>query len=79
MEEKVRGILVRVCRSDEVLLDDVDLLDSGLLDSLALIELFDELEQAGITLLPTQVSRDQLRTVKGICEAIENQARHSPN
>ncbi len=65
-------LLVRVCDSEAVLEKDIDLLDSGLLDSLAFIELLSELELDGIDIQPTRVDRNMFRTVDGIIELIKN-------
>lgn len=46
-------------------------LQSGLLDSYALIQLLSKLEDSGIELHPTRIDRTKLRTVKGIVELIE--------
>lgn len=62
----VRKILTEVCEDPAVLEDGVDLIDSGLLDSLACINLFNALEDEGIELQPSRIDRDCLRTVEGI-------------
>ena len=66
LEQKVRRILVDACGSEEVLQQGIDLLDSGLLDSLGLISLLDGLEDIGIVIQPTQVDRNEFRTLEGI-------------
>ena len=62
----VRDLLVTACGSSEALVDGVDLIESGLLDSLALITLLDGLEDLGIFISPTQVDRNAFRTLDGI-------------
>lgn len=62
----VKELLLSVCADEAALRPDVDLVESGLLDSLAQIELFFALEEAGIVLQPTQIDRDLLRTAAGI-------------
>ena len=64
----VRKILVDVCGSKEVLNEGIDLIESGLLDSFAVIELFSKLEDEGVTIHITKIDREILRSV----EAIEN-------
>ncbi len=72
LKKYVGELLVRVCDSVAVLEKDIDLLDSGLLDSLAFIELLSELELDGIDIQPTRVDRNMFRTVDGIIELIKN-------
>jgi acyl carrier protein len=65
MKIDVKKLLYEVCE-DESVYDDIDLIDSGLLDSFAFIELFSKLEDLGIVIQPTRIDRNLLRTVKGI-------------
>lgn len=65
MEETVRNIILKVCGS-AALAPGVDLIESGILDSLALIELLSELEDIGIEIQPTQVDKNEFRTIDGI-------------
>ena len=44
MDEMIRSLLVRVCGTEDALDESIDLIDSGILDSLAFIELLTELE-----------------------------------
>ena len=62
----VKDLLFEVCGDRAVYEDGIDLIDSGLLDSLALIELFNALEDEGIELQPTRIDRNFLRTPAGI-------------
>ncbi len=62
----VKDLLFEVCGDRAVYEDGIDLIDSGLLDSLALIELFNALEDEGIELQPTRIDRNLLRTPAGI-------------
>jgi len=73
----VRKMLYDICEDDAVYEDGIDLLDSGLLDSLACIEFFYALEDRGIELQPTRIDRDCLRTVEGIERLIaEYESQH---
>ena len=65
-------ILLEICDDKRVLDKDVDLLESGLLDSFAFIELFSRLEDEGICIQVTRIDREYLRTVKGIQKLIED-------
>lgn len=73
LEQKVCRILVDACGSEEVLQQGIDLLDSGLLDSLGLISLLDGLEDIGIVIQPTQVDRNEFRTLEGILNLCKKQ------
>lgn len=64
-------ILYEICENDKVYEEDIDLIDSGLLDSYAFIELFLILEDYGIEIQPTRVDKKKLRTVKGIMSLID--------
>ena len=68
----VKKILYDLCEDEKVYDDSTDLIDSGILDSLMLIELFSTLEDNGIVLYPTRIDRDKLKTVKGIEELISD-------
>ena len=68
----VKKIFYDLCEDEKVYDDSTDLIDSGILDSLMLIELFSTLEDNGIVLYPTRIDRDKLRTVKGIEELISD-------
>ena len=62
----IRTLLIEVCGDEAAGDEGVDLIESGLLDSLAVIELFTRLEDEGIELQPTQIDRSKLRTAEGI-------------
>ena len=68
----VKKLLYEICEDEKVYEDNIDLIDSGLLDSYALMLLFSTLEDYGITLQPTRIDRSKLRSVKGIEELIKN-------
>ena len=64
-------ILYSICEGKKVYNKDFDLIESGLLDSFAFIELFSKLEDLGITIQPTRIDREDLRTPKRIEKLIE--------
>lgn len=68
----VKQILYEICEDEAVFDKDIDLIDSGLLDSYAFIELFSRLEDYNIILYPTQIDRNKLRTIVGIEELIND-------
>lgn len=59
-------ILYSICEDKNVYNKDFDLIDSGLLDSFAFIELFAKLEDMDIVIQPTRVNREMLRTPAAI-------------
>lgn len=72
-ENQVRRLLAEACGG--ALREETDLLETGLLDSLALITLLDGLEDMGVEIQPTQVERDAFRTVSSILELSKTFAR----
>ena len=64
-------ILYEICEDENVYNKDFDLIESGLLDSFAFIELFSKLEDLGIVIQPTRIDRELLRTPSGIEKLIE--------
>lgn len=78
LEAKIQALLVRACGTPQALRPGVDLLESGLLDSLALITLLELLEdELGVELQPTRLDRNCLRTPKGIAALVR--AARSPD
>ena len=69
-EPEVRQLLREVCGDDSAGDEGVDLIETGLLDSLAVIELFTRLEERGVELQPTRIDRSKLRTAEGILSLI---------
>ncbi len=68
----VKGILIDICDDERAGDSNIDLIDSGLLDSYAFIELFSRLEDLGIEVQPTRINRDILRNVDKLSEYINN-------
>ena len=77
LEQAVKKLLVEACSSRRVLEPGIDLLESGLLDSLGLITLLDGLEDMGIEIQPTHVDRSCFRSVEGILQLCRT-AKKSP-
>ncbi len=65
-------LLYEICEDEGVYEKDIDLIESGLLDSYAFIELFSRLEDYDINIQPTRIDRTQLRTVKGIEQLVND-------
>lgn len=68
----LKEILMEICEDERVLDPSIDLLESGILDSFAFIELFSYLEDEGIELQPTRIDRDSLRSIDGIQKLIDD-------
>ena len=71
-EIDIPKLLYEICEDEAVYEDGIDLIESGLLDSFAFIELFSRLEDYGILIQPTRIDRNQLRTVEGIRKLVNN-------
>ena len=66
----VADLLFELSENEAVYQPDTDLVESGILDSYAVIELISRLEDEGIFLQLTRIDRSKLRTVRGIEELI---------
>ncbi len=66
----IKSILYEICDDERVFDKDIDLIDSGLLDSYAFIELISRLEDDGVTIQPTRVDRNLFRNVEKLEELI---------
>ena len=71
-EIDIPKLLYEICEDEAVYEEGIDLIESGLLDSFAFIELFSRLEDYGILIQPTRIDRNQLRTVEGIRKLVNN-------
>ena len=67
----IKKMVYEICEDEKVYDDNIDLIDSGLLDSYAFIELFSRLEDMGIVIQPTRIDRNRLRTISGIEELVK--------
>lgn len=66
--EAVCGFLNEFCEHDRPILPETELLESGLLDSLAFIELLNALEDIGFTLQTTRIPRERFACAASIAE-----------
>ena len=74
----IEKLLLEITEDERVKDKNIDLLESGVIDSYVFIELFSRLEDEGIYLQPTRVDRNKLRTISGIKELIcEYQKEHT--
>lgn len=73
MQETVISIFEDVLGCDEIREDlDLNLFDTGLLDSLAIIEVLLEIEERlSITLQPTDLERSDMATVNNLTKFLE--------
>lgn len=69
-DDMILNLIVQACGTPHALDDGVDLIDSGLMDSLARITLFEGLEDLGVDLSPTQVPPDTLRSARAILDRV---------
>ena len=67
----IEKILYEICEDENVYNPEFDLIENGLLDSFAMIELFTTLEDYGIEIQPTRIDRNRLRTTISIKELVE--------
>ena len=58
----VSKILYEICEDECVFDLDFNLIESGVLDSFAFIELFSKLEELGIKIEPPRISKQQIAT-----------------
>lgn len=72
-EQLARNILESTCETDEIFEDyDMDLLDAGYLDSFSLLNIIVEIEnKMGIVLQPTDIKKDNIRTVNDMIRFLE--------
>lgn len=72
-EQLARDILESTCETDEIFEDyDMDLLDAGYLDSFFLLNIIVEIEdKMGIALQPTDMKKDNIRTVNDMIRFLE--------
>lgn len=73
----ISQLLFEICEDEEIYEKDIDLIESGLLDSYAFIELFSRLEDYGIVIQPTRIDRNQLRTIKGIEKMVDDYLKNN--
>ena len=60
----VKKLLYEIIEDDRIFDKEIDLVESGLLDSYAFIELFSRLEDMGINIQPTRIDRNKLRSIE---------------
>ena len=68
----IYDILYSICEDENVYNKDFDLIESGLMDSFAFIELFSILEDHDIIIYPTRIDKNSLRT-SGLIEELVNE------
>ena len=73
----VCDILYNILENKNVYDKDFDLIESGLLDSFVFIQLFAKLEDKGITIHPTRINRELLRTPGSIQKLIDAVSSHN--
>lgn len=78
MEEKLLEILERICDDDIVREDpEMDLIEEGLMDSIAIVELIVAVEEEfGVTLSPTEYEKKDLASVRKIEKVLLEKGVH---
>ncbi len=76
MREEILDLLAEICEDDAVKRElDMELFESGLMDSLGFAEFLVELEeQFEIVISPSEVERDDINTPEKILELVEARA-----
>ena len=69
-DDMILNLIVQACGTPRALDEGVDLIESGLMDSLARITLFEGLEDLGVELSPPQLSPDALHSAQTILSAV---------
>ena len=78
MEDQILKIIQTIGNNGEHVGPDQELLESGILDSLAFIMLLEKIsDRWGIEIQPTQVEREAFRTAAGIVELCKTFAREA--
>ena len=74
MENKIINIIAEICENETIKDNlDIDLIENGILDSLALINLISRLEEEfDIEIQPTQVKPDTWRKINSIIELVKS-------
>lgn len=62
----VKKILFEICENEKVFDENIDLVESGILDSYGTMELLAAFEDEGIEINITRIDRNLLRSVSGI-------------
>lgn len=75
----VRKILYEICEDESVFDENTDLIESGILDSYGIMELFSALEDEGADIQITRIDRNLLRTVSGIEKLVEENTKKRQN
>lgn len=76
MEEKVLEILEEICEDDVIREElDINLFDTGLLDSLGLVELLVQIdEKLNIIISPSEIQRSDVDTPNKIIELLKKRS-----
>lgn len=75
MKDEIIKIIKEISNTDEDI-ENIDLLENEILDSLAFIELINELEDRfDIEIYPTQIDSNVWRSAKKIAEMVEEKVR----
>ena len=72
LEEKITDLVVEISGEDEIADEpDLDLFEEQVLDSMAAIELLVAIkDEFGVSIAPTELERDEMKTVNKICARV---------
>ena len=71
VEERMLELIEEIC-DDEIIREERDLFEEGLLDSMAAIELLVAIEtEFGVTIAPTAVEREEMNSVNKIIYQVQ--------
>lgn len=70
----IKQLLYKITENEEIFDENIDLLESGILDSFSTMLLIDALENEGINIRLNKDTIDCFRTIKGI-ESLVNKAK----
>ena len=81
MEERILEILARICDDDIVKQDrDIELFDSGIVDSLDFAEMLVEMEdEFKISIPPTEIDREEINTPNKLIKMIKEKVEENSN
>ena len=69
-DDMILSLIANACGTPRALEEGMDLIESGLMDSLARITLFEGREDLGVELSPTQLAPDALRSAPAILAVV---------
>ena len=76
MHDKIKNIVVECTDYDEEDIDEIDLIENDIIDSLAFIEIIDALnEEFDIDIQPTRLPKDTWKSITNIVKMVEEEVK----